>query len=247
MLIKTSNTKLQQVLSGVLMRHPDGDTAFSTANANATILANLATVLYREYPGEWSVKFALVTDLTSYNQLLQVDERVVMFSVRLINAGPEDFIFWLEQIYGYSVTEDNYKRVLQLFRLWHMVTYPTKYREIQVADPKEIQVADPTFTALVHDGDNKRRAMGNKHKQAQRQRRAEVVKAKGWSSEEALLTHLAAHPELIPPPEEKPAGKKWCPMCETWKDYAEFHKDKNRADGLTGRCKACHHKRKVTK
>lgn len=240
MIIKTSSTKLQHLLSGALMRQPNDETAFDTAAASVTMLSNLVTVLFRDYPGEWSVKFDLVTDLTSYKQLMQVDdkaEQALLLAPGYIGADSEDFIFWLEHIYGQPVTRENHKRVMQLFRVWYAATHPDEYHE-----PTK---ASPTLAALVSDGDAKRRSAANKRNQ--RNRRGETFKGKGWASEEALLNHLAAHPDLIPAPEEKPAGKKRCPMCETWKDYAEFHKDKNRADGLTGRCKACHHKRRAAK
>lgn len=35
-------------------------------------------------------------------------------------------------------------------------------------------------------------------------------------------------------------NQKVCPSCTLLKDFSEFHKDKNRKDGLNSYCKSCH-------
>jgi hypothetical protein len=47
---------------------------------------------------------------------------------------------------------------------------------------------------------------------------------------------------IVPQVEIKHEGK-WCPNCEEWKPYSEFHVARGRHDGVRAWCKICWNKK----
>lgn len=190
MIIKTQNAKLQKILAGVAMRHPDVSTAFDVSTMQPSALGNLVTVLHREYTGEWALHFRDFApgEIRNFKELLEVDAKALLLSVGQFGADTEDFIFWLEQIYGQTVTKKQATKVMQLFRLWYAYSYPGEYQEPASAKPGP-------FAALALK-DTK--AAQNERKKKQYNRRKEVFAKKNWHSDTAILNYLADNPELIP-------------------------------------------------
>lgn len=194
MIITTDDPKLIKILSGVCLRMPDGS-GYSTDAATEDQLRNLCTEVNKrdidkrtmqikpKYD-DWSVSFAdqPITGLRYADLLESLDadtEQAFLLFPRHIGADSEDLIYWLEEVYGQPVNQDNYGRVVQLFRFWYAATHPDEYH-----DPPG---ANPRFAVLsLYDTADKKTARTRKR----RAQELAAFAARGWDSVSACNTAM---------------------------------------------------------
>lgn len=193
MIIHTHNAQVAALVAPYGLRMPSDDQAFVMAPATVQQLDRLCTILTTDYAGQWSVSFdGEKTGLSCENLTEDMDGKhwqAMLLAPGYIGADSEDLIYWLEEVYRQSVTNENYKRVAQLFRYWYAATHPDEYH-----NPPDAIPAKYARLQLAHPADNKA-------KQARRnQRRIDAVTRIGYDT---LDTFAAAALALSPEDAEK--------------------------------------------
>lgn len=194
MIISTTNPQVGVLLAAVCLQLPD-DSGWSTATADATQLDGLATVLWKKHRGEWRVRTDNPGPPIPYDELrsiiqLELKTGQTFFSApEFIGAKGTDLAYFIQNVYRSPVTDDNYQRVAQLFRIWFAFVAPNKYHE-----PKwrSASSAGPWFNWRYPSPPSKARIA------KKRMREDEVAKEFGWKSAGELLTAIGNR-EVIPP------------------------------------------------
>lgn len=192
MIITTTNEQIDNILSGLCLRMPDGS-GYSIASLRATQIGGLAAELSQEkYKGQWSLSFDDIPPVNlDYNGLTQgLDNdasQTFLIAPMHVGADSEDLMHFVEDVYRQPVTNENYARVLQMFRLWYALAAPDEYH-----NPSD---KPPQYEALsLRDTADKRTSRSDRRRAAVR----EVLKRYGWKSESDLLTAIGKG-EVVPP------------------------------------------------
>lgn len=196
MIIGTNNPQVAILLADICLRMPDGS-GWSTATATASQLDSLTTALWRDHRGEWTMTSDNPGPTIPEEELNQLDTKTwqaFILAPAFINAGSNDLIVFLEEVYRHPVTPGNYQRVAQLFRLWYATVAPNEYHEPSWGN---VSMAGPWFNwrypAPPSKGRNAKKRM----------REDEAVRQYGWKSASELITAIAKG-DVTPPtkPEE---------------------------------------------
>lgn len=185
MIIHTQNEQLAALLAPYSLRTPDDDHAFVMAPATVQQLDRLCTVMTQKHAGQWSVSFDGKPANRSYEDLTEnVDGehwQAMMLAPGYIGADTEDFLYWLEEIYSQPVNNDNYKRVVQLFRFWFALEHPDEYHNPPATPPAKYALLD-----LAHPGNKAAKS------KRQRERRTQAARRLGFDSIDQLAAALTA-------------------------------------------------------
>jgi hypothetical protein len=194
MIIHTRNEAVAALVAPYGIQVHDADYAFiMPPSTTIQQLDRLCTILTTDHAGQWSVSFDGEKTGLSYEDLTKnVDGehwQAMLLAPGYIGADSEDLIYWLEEVYGQPVTNENYKRVAQLFRYWYACAHPAEY-----VNPPDAIPAKYAKLQLAHPADNKA-------KQARRnQRRIDAVARIGYDT---LDTFAAAALALSPEDAER--------------------------------------------
>ena len=192
MLITTTNEQIDNILSGLCVRMPDGS-GYSIATLRATQIGGLAAELSQEkYRGQWSLSFDDMPPVNlDYNGLTEgLDSNAAqtfLIAPMHVGADSEDIMHFVEDVYRQPVTNENYARILQMFRLWYALVAPDEYH-----NPSD---KPPQYEALsLRDTADKRTSRSDRRRRAVR----DVLKQYGWKSESDLLTAIGKGAVLPP-------------------------------------------------
>lgn len=187
MIIHAISPTVAELVAPYGLRQVDDASAFNMAMATTTHLGRLCTVLVTKYAGQWSVSFEPATPV-SFEELSQgVDGEIwqaFMLMPALIGANTEDLTYWLEEVYRQPVTNDNWGRVLEMFRFWYASTHPAEYVEPRTAKP-------PKFAELDLRTPAEAKRASNRRKSAARQERMQQAASKcGFGSIDQLVNAI---------------------------------------------------------
>ena len=192
MIITTTNEQIDNILSGLCLRMPDGS-GYSIASLRATQIGGLAAELSRpQWRGQWSLSFDDMPPVNlDYNGLTEgLDSNAAqtfLLAPMHVGADSDDLIHFVEDVYRQPVTNENYARVLQMFRLWYALVAPDEYHN-PLDKPLQYEALSLRDTA------DKRTSRSDRRRAAVR----EVLKRYGWKSESDLLTAIGKG-EVVPP------------------------------------------------
>jgi hypothetical protein len=171
MIIHTFTPQTTELVAPRGLRQVDDAHAFDMASATTTELGWLCTVLATKYPGQWSVSFEPAAPV-SFEELSEgVDGdtwQAFMLLPGAIGADTDGLVYWLEEIYRQPVTNDNWGRVLEMFRFWYASTHPEEYVEPITAKP-------PKFAELELRTPAEAKRASNRRKSAARQERMQMA------------------------------------------------------------------------
>lgn len=146
MIIHTTNEQLSRLLAPYSLRMPDDDQAFVMAPATVQQLDRLCTVMTDKYTGQWSVSFYNHPQRVSFEKLTKgVDGgnwASFLSAPADFGGNTEDLLEWLETVYQQPVDNNNWWRVLQLFRFWYASTHPAEYHNPPTAQPAKYAELD---------------------------------------------------------------------------------------------------------
>lgn len=128
MIIYTTNEALAALLADY--GQCDGNDGYTLYPLNAQNFTKFADVLITKFAGQWKVYFdehptASYEDLTA--GVDGANWQAFMLAPGKYGGDTDDLINFIENVYGFSVTNENYEQVAQMFRLWFAATYPEKY------------------------------------------------------------------------------------------------------------------------
>lgn len=196
MIINTTNKQIDNILSGLCIRMPDGS-GYSIATLRATQIGGLAAELSRpQWRGQWSLSFDDMPPVNlDYNGLTEgMDNdasQTFLIAPMHVGADSDDLIHFVEDVYRQPVTNENYARILQIFRLWYALVAPDEYH-----NPSD---KPPQYEALsLRDTADKRTSRSGKRRRELR----DVLSRYGWKSESDLLTAIGKG-EVVPPRKPK--------------------------------------------
>lgn len=187
MIIHTFTPQTTELVALRGLRQVDDAHAFDMASATTTELGWLCTVLATKYLGQWSVSFEPAAPV-SFEELSQgVDGEIwqaFMLLPGAIGADTEDLTYWLEEIYRQPVNNDNWGRVLEMFRFWYASTHPEEYVEPITAKPAKFAELDLRTPPEAKRANNRR-------KSAARQERMQMAATKcGFGSIDQLVNAI---------------------------------------------------------
>jgi len=187
MIIHTFTPAVAELVALCGLRQVDDAHSFDMAPATTTELGWLCTVLATKYLGQWSVSFEPAAP-ASFEELSQgVDGdtwQAFMLLPGAIGADTDDLVYWLEEVYRQPVSNDNWGRVLEMFRFWYACTHPEEYVEPITAKPAKFAELDLRTPPEAKRANNRR-------KSAARQERMQQAATKcGFSSIDQLVNAI---------------------------------------------------------
>ena len=187
MIIHTFTANVAGLVAPYGLREVNDASAFNMAPATTTQLGRLCTVLVAKYPGQWSVSFEPGRP-ASFEELSEgVDGdtwQAFMLLPGAIGADTDDLVYWLEEVYRQPVSNDNWGRVLEIFRFWYACTHPEEYVEPHTAKPPKYAELDLRTPAEAKRANNRR-------KSAARQERMQMAAARcGFGSIDQLVNAI---------------------------------------------------------
>lgn len=187
MIIHAISPAVAELVASYGLRQVDDAHAFNMAPATTTQLGRLCTVLATKYLGQWSVSFEPAAPVSFEELSVGVDGdtwQSFMLMPGLIGADTEDLTYWLEEVYRQPVSNDNYGRVLEMFRFWYASTHPEEYVEPITAKP-------PKFAELDLRTPAESRRANNRRKSAARQERMQMAATKcGFGTIDQLVNAI---------------------------------------------------------
>lgn len=170
MIIHTFTPAVAELVAPYGLRQVDDAHAFNVAPATTTQLGRLCTVLATKYLGQWSVSFEPAAPV-SFEELSQgVDGDIwqaFMLLPGAIGADTDDLVYWLEEVYRQQVSNDNYGRVLEMFRFWYASAHPEEYVEPRTAKPAKFAELDLRTPAEAKRASNRRKSAARQERMQQ--------------------------------------------------------------------------------
>ena len=187
MIIHTFTPQTTELVAIRGLRQVNDAHAFNMAPATTTQIGQLCTVLATKYLGQWSVSFEPAAPV-SFEELSEgVDGdtwQAFMLLPGAIGADTDDLVYWLEEVYRQPVTNDNWGRVLEMFRFWYACTHPAEYVEPVTAKP-------PKFAELDLRTPAEAKRASNRRKSAARQERMQMAATKsGFGTIDQLVNAI---------------------------------------------------------
>ncbi len=187
MIIHAFTPEVAELVAPYGLREVNDASAFNMAPATTTQLGRLCTVLATKYTGRWSVSFEPAAPVSFEELSAGVDGdtwQAFMLLPGAIGADTEDLTYWLEEVYRLPVTNDNWGRVLEMFRFWYACTHPEEYVEPRTAKPAKFAELDLRTPAEAKRASNRR-------KSATRQERMQMAATKsGFGSIDQLVNAI---------------------------------------------------------
>lgn len=187
MIIHTFTPEVTELVAPYGLRQVDDAHSFNMAPATTAQLGRLCTVLATKYLGQWSVSFEPAAPVSFEELSVGVDGdtwQAFMLLPGAIGADTEDLTYWLEEVYRQPVSNNNYGRVLEMFRFWYASTHPEEYVEPRTAKPAKFAELDLRTPAEAKRASNRR-------KSAARQERMQMAATKcGFGSIDQLVNAI---------------------------------------------------------